>query len=682
MSLFGGVWDQLVDCICRPPRDSYTTSQLPGGEDGRFAVSGVVCSREDITLMNDKGKLKLECSLFTPETVARCTGGGNPLVVYCHCNSGSRRDAEEALHVLMPHGIMVFALDFAGSGKSGGEYVTLGAHEVDDLGVAVAHLRGRFSSCTIGLWGRSMGAVTALLYSQRDPSIAGIVLDSPFGRLKDLMVELCEEQKLPIPRAFMRIALSMMRRSVRKRANFNVDDVSPLDVVPGSFIPALFGHAEQDTFVSKAHSERLHKAYAGDKNLITFEGDHNSHRPQFFYSSVLIFLSTVLQLDEPMPEHEAEETAAMAGRLPAAADASAEKEALMVERTLSVPWITGPGWGGSPEDLELAWAAEMSRGIYQGDVRLAEVEPGTSRSAGDGQPRSLSDPQEHRASSARGGGAAAQRDARSASVAGEAPADKDQTEEEQREADEAAAVLRAEREARRAEEAASQRERWRLMQDDEDELLAEALNLSLEQEQQQTGQPVASRARRRPPGSTRSREEYMPKALAAMSEEDADEAMLVQAIQASLIDAGEGHDAQPASAGTGSSSKKQPADGPDPKIKSRVPKLANGNTHLDNGSHAVRSSNDSFSVTPLLAKGDAAQRGGLLDTQIHPERGALSHSLDSEGEASAGGGEHAAPMAALKRSNEDEMEDMFKRAADAAARGDYSAAAAGRFSED
>ena len=34
----------------------------------------------------------------------------------------------------------------------------------------------------------------------------------------------------------------------------------------------------------------------------------------------------------------------------------------MVERTLSVPWITGPGWGGSPEDLELAWAAEMSRG--------------------------------------------------------------------------------------------------------------------------------------------------------------------------------------------------------------------------------------------------------------------------------------------------------------------------------
>jgi hypothetical protein len=67
------------------------------------------------------------------------------------------------------------------------------------------------------------------------------VLDSPFSRLKDLMVELTEEQKLPIPRPFMRMALSMMKRSVKKRANFNIDDVSPLDVVGRSFIPALFG---------------------------------------------------------------------------------------------------------------------------------------------------------------------------------------------------------------------------------------------------------------------------------------------------------------------------------------------------------------------------------------------------------------------------------------------------------
>jgi hypothetical protein len=67
------------------------------------------------------------------------------------------------------------------------------------------------------------------------------VLDSPFARLRELMVELAEEQKLPIPRAFMRMALSMMKRSVRRRAGFNIDDVSPLDAAPQAFIPALFG---------------------------------------------------------------------------------------------------------------------------------------------------------------------------------------------------------------------------------------------------------------------------------------------------------------------------------------------------------------------------------------------------------------------------------------------------------
>ena len=62
-----------------------------------------------------------------------------------------------------------------GSGLSDGQYVTLGWREQDDLALAVQHLRRLGTVSTIGLWGRSMGAVTALLYSQKDPSIAGVV---------------------------------------------------------------------------------------------------------------------------------------------------------------------------------------------------------------------------------------------------------------------------------------------------------------------------------------------------------------------------------------------------------------------------------------------------------------------------------------------------------------------------
>ena len=70
---------------------------------------------------------------------------------------------------------------------STGEYVTLGEREKDDVEVVIEYLRKGvnrlqstvyFPVSVIGLWGRSMGAVTALLHSSRDPSIAAMVLDS------------------------------------------------------------------------------------------------------------------------------------------------------------------------------------------------------------------------------------------------------------------------------------------------------------------------------------------------------------------------------------------------------------------------------------------------------------------------------------------------------------------------
>ena len=67
-----------------------------------------------------------------------------------------------------------FALDFSGSGLSGGEFVSLGFYEREDVEEVIAHLRGSGEVSTIALWGHSMGATTALLYGDRDPSIAAM----------------------------------------------------------------------------------------------------------------------------------------------------------------------------------------------------------------------------------------------------------------------------------------------------------------------------------------------------------------------------------------------------------------------------------------------------------------------------------------------------------------------------
>jgi len=70
--------------------------------------------------------------------------------------------------------------------------------------------------------------------------------------------------------------------------------LNPIDDVGSCFIPALFAHAEGDDFILPHHSKTLHEKYGGDKNIILFEGDHNTVRPSFFYDSAIIFLVNVL----------------------------------------------------------------------------------------------------------------------------------------------------------------------------------------------------------------------------------------------------------------------------------------------------------------------------------------------------------------------------------------------------
>ncbi|KAA3490206.1 Alpha/beta-Hydrolases superfamily protein isoform 1 [Gossypium australe] len=385
-------------------------------------------------LTNARGH-KLRCSHYMPSPFPEETP--LPCVIYCHGNSGCRADANEAAVILLPSNITVFTLDFSGSGLSDGDYVSLGWHERDDLKIVVSYLRSERQISRIGLWGRSMGAVTRhsllsqtgcvskplfgmlillmmllryvfLLYGAEDPSIAGMVLDSAFSNLFDLMMELVDVYKIRLPKftrkfegskqpgmqtklylvkisyvidqqswndmhaltqqimglnmrcmisyfthyghpmevervvqlkcpklvcwygqkmpshlstrcevwqvvlmccfyqnvyisagfggtSTVKMAVQYMRRVIQKKAKFDIMDLNCLKVAPKTFIPALFGHASEDKFIQPHHSDLIFKSYAGDKNVIKFDGDHNSSRPQFYYDSVSIFFFNVLR---------------------------------------------------------------------------------------------------------------------------------------------------------------------------------------------------------------------------------------------------------------------------------------------------------------------------------------------------------------------------------------------------
>ena len=296
--IFSSAYDELWKAIIRPNRDKYNDIEL-GPE--KFPIKGKYFKRTDFTLTNKKNN-KLVCSFWEPFDEER-EYSKLPCVIYLHGNSSSRCEVVPEVKYLLKKGITVFAFDFTGCGWSDGEYISLGWHEQEDVACVVEFLRRSNKVSTIGLWGRSMGAVTALMYAAKDLSIAGLVLDSPFSSLKNLINELAKD-RVGLPDFIVRQAIKWIKETIKEKADFNLDDVEPKDYAEKCFIPAYFCHSKNDTFVNIHHCKDLYNLYAGDKSIVYVKGNHNSERSIIFKDSVALFFYKALRCHENEQEYE------------------------------------------------------------------------------------------------------------------------------------------------------------------------------------------------------------------------------------------------------------------------------------------------------------------------------------------------------------------------------------------
>lgn len=129
-TLIKNSYQALVNAIIRPPRSTYDVNQLG---PPRFKFCGRTIQRTDFTLINSRN-LKIVCSLWEPVDADR-PSPVLPCVIYMHGNSSSRLEGLSALSLVLTLGATLLAFDFAGSGLSEGEYVSLGAFEKEDLQV-------------------------------------------------------------------------------------------------------------------------------------------------------------------------------------------------------------------------------------------------------------------------------------------------------------------------------------------------------------------------------------------------------------------------------------------------------------------------------------------------------------------------------------------------------------------
>lgn len=287
----------LATFIIRPPRASYSRTEL--GER-TFLSEDVPAMREDITLTNARG-CKIQASHFRPTALSPDA----PVVVYLHGNGSCRVEATMLIPHVIPYGLALFAFDFSGSGRSEGDFISLGVHEKHDVQTVLDYLVHQCSVKRIVLWGHSMGAATAVMYAglcQANEALVALVLDSPFASFDKLAHSMVAEMPIPlgVPRKLiLSVGVRAVRKVVRERANFDVYDIDPLSAVRKITrpLPAVFLHGSADVVVPLSHGQLLYKNYpCNDKTMLVLqEFEHDTQRPDWAMDRVFVFLQRHLR---------------------------------------------------------------------------------------------------------------------------------------------------------------------------------------------------------------------------------------------------------------------------------------------------------------------------------------------------------------------------------------------------
>lgn len=243
--------------------------------------------RHSIRVTNANG----ECivgSLYTTDGTEIGPTLGGPCVVYMHGNASCQQEGQYLIPNLCPHGVSLFLFDAVGCGRSTGEYISLGLFEARDVEYLIDFLQRSFQLGPFALWGRSMGGATAVL--TKHSLVRAIVVDSSFSSLPELVRIIAAGRGLP--RLAVKCALAVLRRRIRSTVGFDIYDVQPIECVPTRNVPALFGHAERDTFIPHEQGKQLYEAYGGAKKaMVTFSGGHNSpRRPEWIAQGVTLIL--------------------------------------------------------------------------------------------------------------------------------------------------------------------------------------------------------------------------------------------------------------------------------------------------------------------------------------------------------------------------------------------------------
>jgi len=221
--------------------------------------------------------------------------GNDRFVVMLHGYGGNLREYETQHAFWHELGFDVFLYDQRGSGASDGAFLSAGLHEAPDLGAVIAAARRRMpDGAREGVYGRSGGGATAVMYAGQGGAADFLVVDSAFDSFPEQLLDRLQVEHGYLPTPLHRPMLATTLWLVQWRFGIDLARAEPRRHVAGIRSPVLFVTSTADDYVRPAMTAALHDAATAPKRLRVFPlGGHGAAlqaQPEAYREEVRRFL--------------------------------------------------------------------------------------------------------------------------------------------------------------------------------------------------------------------------------------------------------------------------------------------------------------------------------------------------------------------------------------------------------
>ncbi len=197
---------------------------------------------------------------------------GTPIkgtVIFLHGFLATHTQVQNAGEALRRAGCRAVLVDLRGFGESTGDHITFGVLDAQDMKeLADALQKMHLCGPTLGVYGTSYGAASAILYAALDPRVSTVIAVAPFATIRDEVPRFSRQALGDFGGLFTDGGLNSLANAVSSVAGMDLDDAKPIKAIAQTQARILLIHGDADSIIPDQASKDLHAADPGRSELL------------------------------------------------------------------------------------------------------------------------------------------------------------------------------------------------------------------------------------------------------------------------------------------------------------------------------------------------------------------------------------------------------------------------------